>query len=70
MVHSRVFCSVVMTGLARRTIRRRVYTIAVGLLTVLAAPLAAQVDNLSIDPLMTKGPALAPVVIIEYADYQ
>lgn len=58
-----------MTGVARRTLRWRVSPIAVALLPVLAAPLAAQVD-LSVDPVMTKGPAQAPVVIVEFSDYQ
>lgn len=61
------------TGLVWCTFRRRVYTRAaaliIALLTTLAAPLAAQVD-LSIDPAMTKGPAQAPVVIVEFSDYQ
>ncbi|MGH7391231.1 MAG: hypothetical protein ACREM3_17495 [Candidatus Rokuibacteriota bacterium] len=67
--HGSVFWAVEMTGPARRTLRRRVYTIAVALLPALAAPLAAQVD-LSVDPAMTRGPAQAPVVIVEFSDYQ
>jgi hypothetical protein len=58
-----------MTALARQPFRRRVYTIAAALLLALATPLAAQVD-ISIEPAMTKGPAGAPVVIVEFSDYQ
>ena len=58
-----------MTGLARCTFRRRVYTMAAAILALLVVPLAAQVE-LSLDPAMTKGPARAPVVIIEFSDYQ
>jgi hypothetical protein len=63
----------VTTAFAWCTFRRRVYTRAAGLLiallAALAAPLAAQVD-LSVDPVMTQGPAQAPVVIVEFSDYQ
>ncbi len=58
-----------MTGLARRTVQRRVYTLAAALLAALASPLDAQI-NLSTDPAMTKGPPQAPVVIVEFSDYQ
>jgi hypothetical protein len=48
-----------------------VYTIALPLLllAVTVAPLRAQV-RLSLDPVMTRGPADAPVTIVEFTDYQ
>lgn len=60
-------------GLVRRTRRWRVYTRAavvfLGLLMVPTVRPSAQVD-LSVHPAMTKGPADAPVVIVEFSDYQ
>ncbi len=60
-------------GLPRCSFWRRVYTRAavllLGLLAVSATPVLAQV-NLSVHPAMTKGPADAPVVIVEFLDYQ
>jgi hypothetical protein len=55
--------------------RRRVYTIRPAWLLVLLAVLApaagAQTPaQLSIDPVMVKGAARAPVTIVEFSDYQ
>ncbi|MBI3636967.1 MAG: hypothetical protein HY216_12285 [Candidatus Rokubacteria bacterium] len=41
----------------------------VGLAFFAGSPALAQVD-LSVDPAMTKGPVDAPVVIVEFSDYQ
>lgn len=47
----------------------RVYTIA--LLSILVSALvAATAVRVTIEPAMTKGPATAPVTIIEFSDYQ
>jgi len=51
---------------------RRVYTIlgaALAVFTAAAAPGASAVD-LSVDRNMVRGPAAAPVTIVEFADYQ
>jgi hypothetical protein len=55
--------------------RPRVYTTwtacLLGLLAVLVAPVRAQkVTVASGDPVMIKGPASAPVTIVEFSDYQ
>lgn len=60
----------------RRTARRpRVYTIRVVLLvlTLAVARPAATVEmigNITVEPTMVKGPAAAPVTIVEFSDYQ
>ena len=55
--------------------RRRVYTIRtawlLALLALLASAAAAQTPaDLTIDPVMVKGAARAPVTIVEFSDYQ
>lgn len=60
--------------LGRPSVSRGVYTIfsLVGLIVVaasIALPVRAQ-TRLTIDPAMTKGPASAPVTIVEFSDYQ
>jgi len=45
------------------------YALLLGLLALVAAPAAAQVE-LSVDPAMVRGPADAPVKIVEFTDYQ
>ena len=63
-----------VTGQAGRTaLRRRVYY-TVSVLFALAVapgprPAAGQVE-LTVAPTMIKGPAEAPVVIVEFSDYQ
>ena len=60
----------------RRTARRpRVYTIRVVLLAVtlaLADPVvgAEMLGDITVEPTMVKGPANAPVTIVEFSDYQ
>jgi hypothetical protein len=50
--------------------RCRVYAIAAWLaLIILAGPARGQLQ-LSVDPVMTKGAADAPVTIVEFSDYQ
>jgi hypothetical protein len=47
----------------------RVYTIVAA--SILACALtAAAAPRLTVEPIMTKGPATAPVTIIEFSDYQ
>jgi protein-disulfide isomerase len=42
-----------------------------GLLALLASSAGAQTPaDLTIEPLMVKGPATAPVTIVEFSDYQ
>jgi len=54
-------------------VRARVYYTLLAL--VLVAPVAVacaqeRSTGLSIDPVMAKGPATAPVTIVEFSDYQ
>jgi hypothetical protein len=58
---------------------RRVYTIAFALLLVVGAAVAALTtrasapnaqDRMTVEARMTKGPATAPVTIVEFSDYQ
>ena len=63
-----------MTGQAgRTTLPRRVYYTAAALLTLAvglgARPASGQVE-LTVTPAMVKGSAAAPVVIVEFSDYQ
>jgi hypothetical protein len=60
---------------ARAARRSRVYTIwnawLVALLVVLTSDIGAQAPPESgADPVMIKGPAKAPVTIVEFSDYQ
>jgi protein-disulfide isomerase len=57
----------VLSTLVNRTLRA-VLTLAV-LIAVPALPRAAEVE-ISTDPAMTRGPAAAPVTILEFSDYQ
>jgi hypothetical protein len=57
---------------ARRFALPRVYTGLIGalaLFTTITVSASAQID-VSADPMMTKGPAAAPVTIVEFSDYQ
>lgn len=49
---------------------RRVYYILPLLPLVLVASLASGQIDLTVEPAMTKGPARAPVTIVEFSDYQ
>jgi len=56
---------------------RRVYTIALGLILAVAslgtgcrAPAPGAHDRLAVQTQMVKGPATAPVTIVEFSDYQ
>jgi len=56
-------------------VRARVYYTLLALALVLVAPVAVacaqeRSTGLSIDPVMAKGPATAPVTIVEFSDYQ
>jgi hypothetical protein len=58
-----------------RARRRRVYTtraawLLAGLAVLTAAAGAQTPPELTIDPVMVKGPARAPVTIVEFSDYQ
>jgi len=64
-----VWLAVVTVALGRCVLRQRVRLAVAALLALLTAPAAAQV-TLSIDPAMATGPAQAPVVIVEFSDYQ
>jgi protein-disulfide isomerase len=66
----------VVNGVRSRTARRpRVYTIRVVLL-VLALALVRDADgvemqgDITVEPTMVRGPATAPVTIVEFSDYQ
>ncbi len=60
-----------MSCLARRVYTRRLWsaTLLALIVSLGGVPARAQV-NLSVDPAMTKGPPNAPVVMIEFSDYQ
>ena len=65
-----------MNGVRSRTARRpRVYTLHIAVLALLVA-LARDagsteiLGNLTVEPTMVKGPANAPVTIVEFSDYQ
>jgi hypothetical protein len=64
----------VVNGVRSTTARRpRVYTIRVALLGLLLAltPAAAEMlGDITVEPTMVKGPANAPVTIVEFSDYQ
>jgi hypothetical protein len=70
-----VFSGVVNRVRSATAGRRRVYTLRVLWLLILVALLApaavAQTPaELTIEPIMVKGPASAPVTIVEFSDYQ
>ena len=53
--------------------RPRVYTIRVALLGLLLARAAAGAEmlgDITVEPTMVRGPADAPVTIVEFSDYQ
>jgi hypothetical protein len=50
-------------------IRRRLPGLVVAVLLAGAAVAPAQV-NITVEPFMTRGPATAPVTIVEFSDYQ
>ena len=59
----------------RRARRPRVYTIRVVLLVLTLAvarpaPAVEMIGNITVEPTMVKGPATAPVTIVEFSDYQ
>jgi len=66
----------VVNGVRSTTARRpRVYTIRVALLGLLlvlarAAVGAEMLGDITVEPAMVKGPATAPVTIVEFSDYQ
>jgi hypothetical protein len=65
----------VVNGVRSTTARRpRVYTIRAALLVltlVLVGGAGAQVPgDITVEPTMVKGPAGAPVTIVEFSDYQ
>ena len=65
-----------VNGVRSTTARRpRVYTIRVALLGLLlvlarAAVGAEMLGDITVEPAMVKGPATAPVTIVEFSDYQ
>ena len=64
-----------MNGVRSSTFRRpRVYTLHIVLLVLLLAlardARSAEMLNLTVEPAMVKGPANAPVTIVEFSDYQ
>ena len=67
--------SAVVTRVSCPTARPGVYTVRL-VLVVLAALLTAgpgeaeTIDGLTVEPTMVKGPARAPVTIVEFSDYQ
>jgi hypothetical protein len=61
----------VSTGSLRSPWSPRVYTIVTILFFVVTVAAAARTEpNVTIEPMMAKGPADAPVTIIEFSDYQ
>jgi hypothetical protein len=66
----------VVNGVRSTTARRpRVYTIRVTLLVLLLAFArtvagAEMLGDITVEPTMVKGPANAPVTIVEFSDYQ
>ena len=48
----------------------RVYTIVAASILACALTATAAPIRLTIEPIMTKGPATAPVTIVEFSDYQ
>jgi len=55
-------------GPGRRT--RRALGLALVAMALEMSPAAADTDKFTIDPVMTRGPADAPVTIVEFSDYQ
>lgn len=48
----------------------RVYTIVLASILAITSAAAAAPIRVTVEPAMTKGPAGAPVTIIEFSDYQ
>lgn len=65
-----------VNGVRSRTARRpRVYTIplvalVLGLVLVRTAAAVEMLGDITVEPTMVKGPATAPVTIVEFSDYQ
>jgi hypothetical protein len=57
-------------GSLRSPWSERVYTIVLVFILVIAGAGVAAPVRITIDPTMVKGPAAAPVTIVEFSDYQ
>jgi hypothetical protein len=59
-----------MGAVAGHSVRNAVLVLVLLLVALAPAALAQEVPPITLNPVMIKGPATAPVTIVEFADYQ